>query len=43
MTSTLESAQLDEESKGLLRRIVERTAYRQLMAANIRGHSLKYL
>jgi len=43
VTSTLESAQLDEESKGLLRRIVERTAYRQLMAANIRGHGLKYL
>jgi hypothetical protein len=36
-------AQLDEESKGILRRIVERTAYRQLMAANIRGHGLKYV
>ena len=36
-------ANLDEESKGLLRRIVERTAYRQLMAANIRGHGLKYI
>jgi hypothetical protein len=34
---------LDEESKALLRRIVERTAYRQLMAANIRGHGMKYL
>lgn len=32
---------LDEESRGLLRRIVERQAYRQLMAANIRGHGLK--
>ncbi len=37
------SAVLDEEAKGLLRRIVERTAYRQIMVANIRGHGLKYL
>jgi hypothetical protein len=37
------SAVLDEEAKALLRRIVERTAYRQIMAANIRGHGLKYL
>lgn len=36
-------ANLDEESKALLRRIVERTAYRQLMAANIRGHGMKYV
>lgn len=43
MSGPVESAQLDEESKGLLRRIVERTAYRQLMAANIRGHGLKYV
>lgn len=41
--SSIDSAQLDEESKALLRRIVERTAYRQLMAVNIRGHGLKYL
>jgi len=34
---------LDEESRGLLRRIVERQAYRQLMAANIRGHGLKFV
>jgi hypothetical protein len=33
----------DEESRALLRRIVERTAYRQIMVANIRGHGLKYL
>ena len=32
---------LDEESKALLRRILERQAYRQLVAANIRGHALK--
>lgn len=37
------SAVLDEEAKGLLRRILERTAYRQIMVANIRGHGLKYL
>lgn len=43
MSGSVDSAQLDEESKGLLRRIVERTAYRQLMAANIRGHGLKYV
>lgn len=41
--SSIESAHLDEESKGLLRRIVERTAYRQLMAVNIRGHGMKYV
>jgi len=35
--------ELDEESRALLRRIVERQAYRQLMAANIRGHGLKYV
>lgn len=37
------SAVLDEEAKGLLRRILERTAYRQIMVANIRGHGLKYI
>jgi len=34
---------LDEEAKALLRRILERTAYRQIMVANIRGHGLKYV
>ena len=43
MSGSVDSAHLDEESKGLLRRIVERTAYRQLMAVNIRGHGIKYL
>jgi len=43
VSESIASAQLDEESKGILRRIVERTAYRQLMAANIRGHGLKYV
>lgn len=39
----MDSQLLDEESRGLLRRIVERQAYRQLMAANIRGHGLKFV
>jgi hypothetical protein len=34
---------LDEEQKALLRRILERTACRQIMVANIRGHGLKYV
>jgi hypothetical protein len=34
---------LDEERKGLLRRILECQAYRQRMAGNIRGHGLKYV
>lgn len=33
----------DEESRALLRKIVEGQAYRQLMLANIRGHGIKYL
>jgi 1,2-phenylacetyl-CoA epoxidase catalytic subunit len=37
----MEPLVLDEESRALLRRIVERQAYRQLMAANIRGHGMK--
>lgn len=34
---------MDEEARALLRQIVERLAYRQLMAANIRGHGLRFL
>lgn len=34
---------LDEETKGLLRKILRAQAYRQIMAANIRGHGLKFL
>jgi len=34
---------IDEESRSLLRRVVERQAYRQLMAANIRAHGLKFV
>jgi hypothetical protein len=39
----METERLDQESQNLLRRIVERFAYRQLMAANIRGHGLKFV
>jgi hypothetical protein len=39
----METERLDEESQNLLRRIVERLAYRQLMAANMRGHGLKFV
>jgi len=31
----------DEETRGLLRKIIEGQAYRQLMLANIRGHGIK--
>jgi hypothetical protein len=34
---------LPEEAKGLLRRIVERQAYRQMMLEKIRGHGLKFV
>lgn len=34
---------LNEEEKGLLRKILRAHAYRQMMAANIRGHGLKFL
>ncbi len=34
---------LDEEEKGLLRKILRAQAYRQMMSANMRGHGLKYL
>ena len=34
---------LEEESRGLLRKILLGQAYRQIMAANIRGHGLKFL
>lgn len=33
---------LDEETRALLRRVLERQAYRQRMAANIRGHGIKF-
>lgn len=39
----MERIELDEEARVLLRQIVERQAYRQLMAVNIRGHGLQYL
>ena len=34
---------IDEEGKALLRRIVERQAYRQVVAIDILGHCLKYV
>lgn len=34
---------LGEEARALLRQIVERQAYRQLMAGNIRGHGIQFL
>ncbi len=35
--------ELDEEARGLLRRVLESLGYRQRSAANIRGHGLKLL
>jgi hypothetical protein len=37
------TTKLDEEEKGLFRKVLRAQAYRQMMAANIRGHGLKYL
>lgn len=34
---------MEEETKGLLRKILRAQAYRQIMGANIRGHGLKFL
>jgi 1,2-phenylacetyl-CoA epoxidase catalytic subunit len=39
----MERIRIDEEARALLRQIVERQAYRELMAANIRGHGLRFL
>lgn len=39
----MESKKLDEESKALLRRIIESQAARQLAAIDILGHGLRYL
>ena len=39
----MEPIKLDEEAQGLLKKIVEGQAYRQLMLANIRGHGIRYL
>lgn len=35
--------ELDEETRGLLRRVLESMSYRQRAAANIRGHALKLI
>lgn len=37
------SDKLDEEGRGLLRKIIERHVYRQMAAANLRGHGLAFL
>ena len=37
------STRLVEEEQGLLRKILRALAYRQMMAANLRGHGLKFL
>jgi len=34
---------LDEEGRGLMRRIIERHTYRHMALANLRGHGLKFL
>ena len=34
---------MDEEGRGILRKIVEGLAYRQLMLANIRGHGIQFV
>lgn len=39
----MEASELAEESRNLLRRIVERQAFRQFMAANIRAHGMKFV
>ena len=39
----MDRIKLDEEARAILRQILERQAYRQLMAANIRGHGLRFL
>lgn len=36
-------AELDEESRGLLKRVLEGLAYRELGLFNVRGHGLKFL
>ena len=40
---SVEPVRMDEEARNLLRVIVERQAYRQMMIANIRGHGLKFV
>ena len=39
----MQTPHIDEEARGLLRKIIEGQAYRQLMLANIRGHALKFV
>ena len=39
----MQAKKLDAETAAILRQILERQVYRQLMAANIRGHGLKFV
>lgn len=39
----MDTRSYDEETRGLLRKIIEGQAYRQLMLCNIRGHGIKFL
>jgi hypothetical protein len=43
MTDQRRAESLDEESRSLLRQIVERQAWRSMVLANIRGHGQKFL
>ncbi|HJO26921.1 MAG: hypothetical protein CMK00_03435 [Planctomycetes bacterium] len=43
MSAGRRAEELDEESRGLLRQIVERQAWRAIVLANIRGHGQKFL
>ena len=39
----MQTQPFDEETRGLLRKVIEGQAYRQLMLANIRGHGIKFV
>jgi 1,2-phenylacetyl-CoA epoxidase catalytic subunit len=39
----VETRSYDEETRGLLRKVIEGQAFRQLMLSNIRGHGIKFL
>jgi 1,2-phenylacetyl-CoA epoxidase catalytic subunit len=43
MSPSVDQRSYDEETRGLLRKILEGQAYRQLMLSNIRGHGIKFL
>jgi hypothetical protein len=43
MSPSLQTQVFDEETRGLLRKVLEGLAYRHLMLANIRGHGIKFV